>query len=188
MSLEETTLLIRPEVSQGVPDLAANSHAVSRAHLVKDGYDALAATRKAWTSTAAEPASVGRGSPLTFTPIPVVASAARTSSYHALVEWEGYVLAIDRDVFTARLIDLTSGDTVPEEQGELPLDDLTSEERAALRPGTAFRFTIGYEKTPGGQRKRVSRIIMRQFPKWTRQEIEESRAAGEARVHALRWD
>jgi hypothetical protein len=112
---------------------------------------------------------------------------ARMATYHAIQEWEGYVEDIGDDVFAARLVDLTS-QAAPEERAELPLADLTLEQRSELRTGAVFRFTIGYEKTPGGQRKRVSQIIFRQLPRWTQRELEDARAAGKARAHALRWE
>lgn len=37
-------------------------------------------------------------------------------SFHLLQEWEGYVIEIEKDNFTARLLDLTAGSSVEEEE------------------------------------------------------------------------
>jgi hypothetical protein len=109
-------------------------------------------------------------------------------SFRALQEWEGYVIAINGDTFTARLVDITAGDQAEGEDVSLPLADLTPEEQASVVVGSVLRWVIGYQITQSGQRKRASQIIFRQLPRWTRQELDNAAAEGRKRAARIRWE
>lgn len=109
------------------------------------------------------------------------------STYHALQEWEGYVQSIGEEEFGVVLCDLTSPQNA-KSTTTLPISDLTDEERQALDLGSIFRWTIGYERTPAGQKKRVSRIIFRQMPQWTDAEIAASEDAAKKQTESIVWD
>lgn len=110
------------------------------------------------------------------------------TTYHALQEWEGHVLEIGDETFDVAIADITAGAAAPLLTTTLPLSDLTEDEKRALRSGSIFRWTIGYERTPAGQRKRVSRIIFRQLPRWTDTEIRAAKEAAASRVDEINWD
>lgn len=98
----------------------------------------------------------------------------RQVSFSALQEWEGYVLTVDKETFTARLVDLTQQGTI-EEEADFPLEDVSDDEQKLVEPGAVFRWSIGYQRSLGGNKRRVSQIVFRRLPRWTRRELEDNR-------------
>lgn len=97
---------------------------------------------------------------------------ARQKSFpQSLQEWEGYVTDIFDATFVARLVDITGRSNVATEEAEFPLDDVADGDRALLKPGAVFRWTIGYLKSPSGTKKLTSQIVFRQLPQWTGRDI-----------------
>lgn len=109
------------------------------------------------------------------------------ASFYALQEWEGYVIDISEDTFTARLMDLSATDGL-EEEADFPIADLSSVDQSELRLGAIFRWSIGYRKTCGGSKERVSRIVFRRLPAWTEAELERSHQQAEALAVALQGE
>ncbi len=103
--------------------------------------------------------------------------AAPTS--HALQEWEGYVVLIGDKHFVARLVDLTAGSTHEEEEADIPLAEVSGEDAAKMRPGSVFRWVIGYQRSANGTKRRVSEIAFRDVPEITEADLR----AGEAWAH-----
>ena len=95
-----------------------------------------------------------------------------SATFHALQEWEGYVLAIDRHEFEARLIDMTAGGMYEGEEATIPIRELSDHDAKKLRVGAIFRWVIGYLNTVGGSRKRVSEIVFRDLPAITKSDIQ----------------
>jgi hypothetical protein len=94
-----------------------------------------------------------------------------SATFHALQEWEGYVLNIGKEDFEARLIDLTAGATHEGEEATIPLLDVSDHDAKKLRVGAIFRWVIGYERTEGGSRRRVSQIVFRDLPAVTKSDL-----------------
>jgi hypothetical protein len=109
-------------------------------------------------------------------------------SFNALQEWEGVVLEVGAESFTARLTDLTAGNKIETEEADFPIDDLRDEDRERLRSGAVFRWAIGYHRSPGGTRTRASRIVFRRLPAWTEQELRAARREAERLSAAIEWD
>ena len=61
-----------------------------------------------------------------------------------LQEWEGRVVKIGTEEFTARLVDLTAGQTLETEEADFLIVDLSDGDRALLRENAIFRWLIGY--------------------------------------------
>lgn len=95
---------------------------------------------------------------------------------HALQEWEGYVVEIGDDDFTARLTDLTAGASYEREEAVIPLIQLSDGDAAKMREGSVFRWVIGYERSAAGARKRFSVIVFRDLGALTEADLR----AGEA--------
>lgn len=106
------------------------------------------------------------------------------ASFYPLQEWEGYVVSITDDTFTARLVDLTTNDGI-EEEADFPIAELSAADQGELRPGAIFRWAIGYRRTRSGNKKRFSRIVLRRLPAWTESELERIRQEAEALASAL---
>ena len=98
-------------------------------------------------------------------------------SMSPLQEWEGWVVDMGENQFTARLTDLTAGpaasesDGIAEEEATIPYSELSEEDLNSLRPGSIFRWVIGYERAPSGTKKRVSQIVFRDLPVMTAQDM-----------------
>lgn len=100
-------------------------------------------------------------------------SRARTPvTFHALQEWEGYVLDVTMDDFTARLMDLTTQSSIEEEEAVIPLCEISDEDIRRMKRGSIFRWVIGYENK-GGTKRRVSQIVFRDLPVLTKQDMDE---------------
>lgn len=110
------------------------------------------------------------------------------SFLHALQEWEGYVTSIGDQTFTARLIDKTAKSHIEEETAEFLLDDVSDSDRRLLREGSIFRWVIGYLKDAGGSKRRVSEIVFRRLPAWTRHDLLSARARATEITKGLAWE
>ena len=96
-------------------------------------------------------------------------------SLHVLQEWEGYVVEMRGDEFVARLVDLTAGSTHEEEEAIIPKAMISGNDLATAVVGSIFSWVIGYERSPGGTKKRVSRIVFRDLPRMTERDFREGR-------------
>ena len=74
-----------------------------------------------------------------------------TPTFHALQEWEGYVVSINETEFTARLVDLTDRRAFEEEEAEIPLEEISESDAARMKVGSIFRWVIGYRHWAMGQ-------------------------------------
>lgn len=88
-------------------------------------------------------------------------------TFHALQEWEGHVVDIGEDEFTARLVDLTAGLTYESLEAIIPMAEISGRDASRMVVGSIFRWVIGYERSPEGTRKRVSQIVFRDLPRVT---------------------
>lgn len=87
-------------------------------------------------------------------PFPSVSHA----NIHVHQEWEGYVIEIGSRDFTARLIDMTAGDSFDQYCAIIPLSLISESDQKFLQIGKIFRWIIGHECSRNGDRRRVSRI------------------------------
>ena len=94
--------------------------------------------------------------------------------FQVLQEWEGYVIEIGEDDFTARLLDLTAGSSHEEEEAVIPFSEISKDDLKHLRLGSIFRWIIGYAHSTNGTKQRVSQIIFRKLPVVTKQDIAEA--------------
>ncbi len=108
------------------------------------------------------------------------------ATFHALQEWEGYIVEIEAEEFVARLVDLTAGHSHETEEVTIPLDEVSEDDASRMTEGSIFRWVIGYEHSPGGTRKRVSQIVFRDLPRMTESDIAAGRAWAKRMVAALR--
>jgi len=92
-----------------------------------------------------------------------------------LQEWEGYVVKITDSHVLANLLDLASDATRPDQQAEIPLQEFSDDDIPKLSVGKVFRWAIGYQRSPTGTKMRVSQIIVRDLPQWSRRELAEAK-------------
>jgi hypothetical protein len=182
-------------------DSDTETRPMSRAELLARYWDRLQETRIGERFGAADNSAAenhGRSTAATVSPQdvtgpillpPVVGSEdVERPSFSALQEWEGYVINIGKSTFLARLTDLSVGACRAEEQVELLIDDLSDDDRAILEPGRVFRWAIGYQRSRSGSKKRVSHIVFRRLPQWTRKELDQAIKEGQEIAEAMKWD
>lgn len=164
---------VRPRI---IPDAAANSIREARINSldVREGkpIDPTATASASDFDSASTASSLARSRIATFT---------------ALQEWDGYVLCKNGSSFTARLTDITASGSPDSEEVEIPYEELDDASIRRLEPGSLFRWSIGYEKSVAGQKTRVSRIIIRQLPRWRKTELERANREATELVHAINW-
>ncbi len=109
-----------------------------------------------------------------------------SNSFHALQEWEGYVLEITGDEFTARLVDLTAGATQEDEEATIPLEEIAENDHKRICPGSIFRWVIGYENLASGNKRRVSQIVFRDLPLMSTWDISEGKEWAQGIVESIK--
>ena len=105
-------------------------------------------------------------------------------SFHAIQEWEGYVVAIRDEDFVARLLDMTSGST-NEEEADIPLAEISPQDSAKIHLGSVFRWVIGYERSASGTKRRVSEIVFRDIPEITETDLRDGAAWADEAIRSL---
>ncbi len=105
--------------------------------------------------------------------LPVLGKEPRlTTTLHPLQEWEGYVVQINRDGFTARLLDVTAGASYEGEEADIPLEEVSESDVAKMKVGSIFRWVIGYERAATGTKRRISQIVFRDLPAITEKDLQ----------------
>ena len=84
--------------------------------------------------------------------------------------WECTVVRVETTTFLATLRSLRD-ESETEKEAEIPLDEVTPDDLELLQPGAVFYWTIGYDISPGGTRRRASEIKFRRLPSWTKGDI-----------------
>lgn len=111
-----------------------------------------------------------------------------TISFNPIQEWEGYVVDIEKDSFTAQLVDITDLEHCVAEVAEFPILDLSDNDIPLLQPGAVFRWSLGYTRSNSGVKRRVSQIVFRQLPKWTRSDIEKANSKANKFANTIVWE
>lgn len=125
------------------------------------------------------------GSVQKIDPAPVNVPRAQGASFHALQEWEGYVLSFDQTNFVARLVDLTATASHEEEEAIIPRAELSDIDDARICEGGIFRWVIGYERSSSGTKRRVSQIVFRDLPVTTPSNLREGEDWAQEMVQSL---
>ncbi len=89
-------------------------------------------------------------------------------SFHALQAWDGVVSEVFSTYFVARIIDKRSGD---EEEAEIPISEISPEDRRSLEVGRQFYWTIGYHRSRSGQQTRQSVMLFRRHGVQRRRQV-----------------
>ncbi len=105
-----------------------------------------------------------------------------------IMEWEGSVESIEGDGFVARLCNVTTGEILPTEEARFPVSDLNDVQRGNLEKGAIFRWVIGLQRLPNGNKQRVSELFFRRLPAHSRREMDETLERIGAWLDAREWD
>ena len=110
--------------------------------------------------------------------------APQSTRFEVLQKWEGTVLDVLTDSFTARLCDLTRQGA--DEEAEFAIEEMDASDLDLLKPGAIFYWNIGYADSPTG-RARVSIIRFRRLPMWHTHEIERAGRDAQRLSQLLEW-
>jgi hypothetical protein len=105
-------------------------------------------------ATSASPVQLGRG------------------RFQLLHQWEGEVVSIGEESFTARLTSLIESRR-PNEFGDILLSEVDDDDLSLLVPGAVFYWTISYNMTRKSVKTRQSTIRLRRVPHWTRERLDQ---------------
>ncbi len=83
---------------------------------------------------------------------------------------------------------MTRQESFAAEEADFDLEDIADPDRDLLREGAIFRWTIGYETAPSGSKKRVSQLVFRRLPKWTRNEIAQADRDADDLLNGINWE
>jgi len=120
-------------------------------------------------------------------PVYVPRSHSPKPSVQVKNEWEGYVVDVGAETFTARLVDKTRCDEHEDEEADFPIADVSDDDKKLLKPGGVFRWIIGYQKLPGGSRRRFSQVVFRQLPQWTEKELVKAEEEAKEISSKIQW-
>lgn len=103
----------------------------------------------------------------------------------SLQKWEGVVTEVEKDIFNARLLDLT--DDNPEEEADFSIEEVSEDDRKLLKPGAVFYWSLGYLTTGTGQVIRTSIVKFRRLPAWTETELKKAQEQATKIRRTIGW-
>jgi len=103
----------------------------------------------------------------------------------SLQKWEGVVTEVEKDIFNARLLDLT--DDNPEEEADFSIEEVSEDDRKLLKPGAVFYWSLGYLTTGTGQVIRTSIVKFRRLPAWTETEVKRAQEQAAEIRRTIGW-
>ena len=111
--------------------------------------------------------------------LPPEQTLEQAEKFSVLQDWEGVVERVGAEVFSATLRDRTQNESYATEAAELPIADVSDDDRELLRPGAIFYLTVGRVTRASGRQDRVGRLVFRRLPAWTESTLRraEERAA-----------
>ena len=111
----------------------------------------------------------------------------KLDNFVSLQKWEGYVLKVlDDNYILVRLVNLTDPGQ-PDEEAEIPIQELSFEDHELIEPGAVFYWNIGYMDRTSGQRERNSVIRFRRLPRWEAEDIEKAKVEAKRIRKKLQW-
>ena len=101
-------------------------------------------------------------------------------------EWEGYVSEIHEDYFVADIVDTTNSNSSLTGNVEFLIEELSPSDAKMLELGAVFRWSIGYKAT-NGTRARLSQIVFRNLPIWTKNDLADIVRSNDEGIDKLNW-
>lgn len=110
---------------------------------------------------------------------------SKTASFQCLQKWEGTIIEINEETFTAKLNDLTKKN--PTEIAEFFIKDISEDDKLLLQTGAIFYWYVGYTKSIQGQLTRGYSIRFRRIPVWTEKEITQAKLESKNLGNEIGW-
>jgi hypothetical protein len=98
-------------------------------------------------------------------------------------KWEGRILEIDEEIFTAELVPLREGDG-PTVVADFELEQL-GPDASWVAPGDVFYLTVRTVGEPSGYRTRTSTLRIRRLGTWSADEVSRVRERTSRRIDSL---
>jgi hypothetical protein len=106
----------------------------------------------------------GENNPFEVSPLIRLQDKSPDRVFEMHQHYEGIV--VEKQVgnnFTAELSDLTNEEN-PKEVADISFEEISEDDHHLIRPGAVFYWSIGIERSKGGQVRRVSEIRLRRLP------------------------
>lgn len=94
-----------------------------------------------------------------------------TPQFVPLQTWEGIVVSVGDESFSARLRDLMREDAAATEIAEIPRDLVADDDLPLLTEGGVFYLNIGRRTVSNGRQERATQVVFRRLPAWTKSTI-----------------
>ena len=104
----------------------------------------------------------------------------------SLQKWHGIVIKTDKSFFTAKLINITNKGY--DEEAEFDYDEITEEDIQLIKPGAVFYWSVGYNHSSTGQRRRFSDIRFKRLPVLNKKEIENGMVYAKQTKKTIGWE
>ncbi|MEN8180191.1 MAG: hypothetical protein ABFS39_16445 [Pseudomonadota bacterium] len=117
-----------------------------------------------------------------------IAPEKKRAVFQVLQEWEGHVIEVCDDHFSAELVDITADESVAMEEADFSIDEVSGSDTPLVKPGGVFRWSIGYLRSPGGTKKRVSQIVFRRLPLWTKKDLQQAESLAVKISGSINWE
>jgi len=117
--------------------------------------------------------------------VPRQAQQRLRETFRCLQQFEGVVLSVQHDEFTARLIDRSGKQ--PDDEADFPIAEVSEEDKSYVLPGIVFYWNIYYVDKADGQRTRSFELRFRRLPKWELSDIEEAKRKAACIADAIGW-
>ena len=101
-------------------------------------------------------------------------------------EWEGLVVEVKTETFSARLQNVKGTEVDFVEIAEFDLSDVSQGDRDLLKPGGIFRWVVGLEAR-SGTRQKYSRIVFRRLPAWTQRSLKQADQSLKDMMSEIQW-
>lgn len=94
-------------------------------------------------------------------------------------DWEGCVVEVSEENFSARLLDRTRKLPVETELAEIPIEQVDDGDRELVREGAIFYLTIRRRILQNGRHENSSQLVFRRMPGWHASTLRRAREEAE---------
>ena len=94
-----------------------------------------------------------------------------SENFNSIRNWEGVVLNVGEDSFFARVKDPDEKSDLGETTLEIPIEDVTEDDKTLLTEGAVFYLTLGYRQIPGQPIRKDATLIFRRMPAWSKRRL-----------------
>lgn len=106
-------------------------------------------------------------------------TSAIQERFEVIKHWEGVVINVEAETFSADLRLVESSYPVADSQIEIDLDNVPEGDRSLVQKGSVFYLTVGTRYPAGGRPEKSTRLVFRRMPRWSEGDIRRSEAIAE---------